>query len=90
MNNAMVATLVGLSMYAVAACEKAVDESARNGAQGPQVSFQAADANGDGRITSQEALAVPGLNFERMDSDRNQSVSPQEFATAMALSRPRG
>ena len=40
MNNAMVATLVGLSMYAVAACEKAVDESARNGAQGPQVSFK--------------------------------------------------
>ena len=37
MNNAMVATLVGLSMYAVAACEKAVDESARNGAQAPQV-----------------------------------------------------
>ena len=90
MNNAMVATLVGLSMYAVAACEKAVDESARNGAQGPQVSFQAADANGDGRITSQEALAVPGLDFARMDSDGNQSVSPQEFSTAMALSRPRG
>jgi hypothetical protein len=54
------------------------------------VKFESADANGDGRITSQEALAVPGLNFERMDADNNQSVTPQEYASATALSRPRG
>ena len=90
MNNATIATLVGLSMYALAACDKAVEESARSAAEAPQVTFEAADANGDGRITAQEAFAVPGLQFERMDSDKNQSVTPQEFATAMALARPRG
>ena len=61
MNNATIAALVGLGMYALAACEKAVDEAAEP-AQLPQVTFEAADANGAGRITSQEALEVPGLD----------------------------
>jgi hypothetical protein len=30
------------------------------------------------------------LQFDRMDSDKNMAVTRQEFATAMALARPRG
>jgi hypothetical protein len=33
---------------------------------------------------------VPGLQFDRMDADKNMAVTREEFATAMALARPRG
>jgi hypothetical protein len=89
MEKLTIATLLGAGMLTLAGCNDA-NEGAPNAAQPPQVTFETADANGDGRITSQEALTVPGLNFERMDADKNQAVTPQEFASATALSRPRG
>jgi hypothetical protein len=89
MEKLTIATLLGVGMLTLAGCDNAND-GAPSATQPPQVKFETADANGDGRITSQEALAVPGLNFERMDADKNLSVTPQEFASATALTRPRG
>jgi len=89
MEKLTIATLVGAGMLTLAGCNDAND-GAPTAAQPPEVTFEAADANGDGRITSQEALTVPGLNFDRMDADKNLSVTKQEFASATALSRPRG
>jgi hypothetical protein len=80
-------TALAAGLLALAACDKPSSGSA---SPTPPVSFEKADANGDGRITTQEALAVPGLDFARLDADGNQSVTPQEFATAMALAHPRG
>jgi hypothetical protein len=89
MKKLIITTLLGAGMLTLAACDNAND-GATGAAQAPQPSFETADANGDGRITSQEALTVPGLNFDRMDTDKNLSVTPQEYASAIALSRPRG
>jgi hypothetical protein len=87
MQKLTLATLLGAGMLTIAAC----DNTANDGApQTPAVSFEDADANDDGRITSQEALNVPGIDFDRMDADKNSAVSPQEYATAMAMSTPRG
>ncbi len=87
MNKPTIAMLLGASVLSLAACTDAGDGAP---AATPQVSFESADANGDGRITSQEAIAVPELNFDRMDSDKNMAVTREEFATAVALARPRG
>jgi hypothetical protein len=72
----------------LAGCERK-DESAQV-AQAPGPTFESVDTNGDGRITAQEGLAAPGFDFTRMDADKNQSVTPDEFASAMALHKPRG
>jgi hypothetical protein len=88
MNKITIATLLSAGMVTLAACDSASNDVA--GVEEPQVSFEAADANGDGRITTQEGLAVPGLQFDRMDSDKNMAVTREEYATAMALARPRG
>jgi hypothetical protein len=55
-----------------------------------QASFDVADADKDGTVDSSEARAVPGLDFATADADRNESLSRQEFMTAMAGSRPPG
>jgi Ca2+-binding EF-hand superfamily protein len=83
-------TLLGAGMLTLAACDQQANESMQNAAQNPELSFETADANGDGRITGQEALSAPGIDFARMDTDGNQAVTRQEFMTAMAMSRPRG
>ena len=43
--------------------------------------FRQADQNGDGQISRSEATAVQGLEaaFDRLDTDRNGSLSPEEF-----------
>ncbi|MGI9216738.1 MAG: hypothetical protein ACR2JA_07025 [Hydrogenophaga sp.] len=43
--------------------------------------FQQADQNGDGLISRSKAASVPRLEaaFDRLDSDRNGSLSPDEF-----------
>ena len=75
-------------LLTLAGCERK-DTSAQV-AQAPAITFESVDTNRDGRITAQEALASPGLDFTRMDADKNQSVTPDEFASAMALRKPRG
>ncbi|HEX5047857.1 MAG TPA: hypothetical protein VFX89_12130 [Gammaproteobacteria bacterium] len=88
-------TLAALSSAALlltlAGCDRA--NGPGNGsaqvAQSSRPTFEQVDTNRDGRITAAEALAVQGLDFNRMDADKNQSVTPEEFASAIAL-KPRG
>lgn len=48
----------------------------------PSVDFSQVDANRDGNISRPEALSAADLHasFELLDTDRNQSISPAEFA----------
>lgn len=62
----------------------------RSGDRTAQVSFEAADANKDGKIDKNEAAGIPGFNFTSADVDDNESVSREEFRTVMANSTPRG
>ena len=55
-----------------------------------QVSFDTADKDKDGKITRDEATAVPGLNFTSADTNADASLSRQEFQVAMAGAQPRG
>jgi Ca2+-binding EF-hand superfamily protein len=66
------------------------DPGPRSGDRTAQVSFEAADANKDGKVDKNEAMGIPGFNFSSADVDDNESVSRQEFQTAMANARPRG
>ena len=87
MNKAILATLLAAGVGVLAACDEPAPQSAQ-----PDVNlqFDAADANGDGVLTELEGLDVPGLNFSTMDVDKSKSVTRQEFAVAMTLSRQRG
>lgn len=62
----------------------------RSGDRTAQVSFDAADADKDGKVDKTEAAGIPGFNFTSADVDDNESISRQEFQTAMANSTPRG
>jgi len=62
----------------------------RSGDRTAQVSFEAADADKDGKVDKTEAAGIPGFNFTAADVDDNESISRQEFQTAMANSTPRG
>lgn len=46
--------------------------------------FQQADQNGDGQLSRSEAAMVPGLEaaFDKLDADRNGSLSAGEFDKA--------
>ncbi len=62
----------------------------RDGDRTARVSFESADANKDGKVDRTEAAGIPGFNFTAADVDDNDSVSRQEFQTAMATATPRG
>jgi len=48
------------------------------------------DANKDGVITQNEALAVQGLDFASADKDNSHTLSRQEFDAAINKTRPGG
>jgi hypothetical protein len=87
MQKLTLAALSAAALLTLAGCDRA-NESAQV-AQAPRPTFESVDKNGDGRITAQEALDAPGLDFTRMDADKNMSISRDEFASAEAL-KPRG
>lgn len=62
----------------------------RSGDRTARISFEAADANEDGKLDKNEAVGIPGFNFTSADVDDDKSVSPEEFRTAMAKATPRG
>ena len=51
--------------------------------------FDAADQNEDGVISGPEALTIGGLEFSQADTNGDDELSPQEYASAMQP-RPRG
>jgi hypothetical protein len=53
-------------------------------------SFDAVDVDKSGTVDQAEARAIPDLNFSTADADRDETLSRQEFMTAMAGSRPPG
>ncbi len=90
MNRIALTTGLAVAMLTLAACNGTPGPAQSNVAQGSAQSFDAADANNDGVITKQEALATPGLDFARLDADKNNAVTRQEYDNAMARSRPGG
>lgn len=54
-------------------------------AQEVEAAFQRADVNRDGRLTRQEAARFPVIeqNFDQIDTDRDQAISPAEFQAAL-------
>ena len=54
--------------------------------------FKAADRNGDGRLDPEEAKALPhaAKNFDRLDSDKDGSVSQAELAAGMKRMHGKG
>ncbi|HZZ93270.1 MAG TPA: EF-hand domain-containing protein [Usitatibacter sp.] len=52
--------------------------------QGPMARLRAADTNGDGLISRDEAKALPRLakHFDQIDTDRNGQISPEELKAA--------
>jgi Ca2+-binding EF-hand superfamily protein len=67
-----------------------VPSQSRDSSQVAQLSFDSVDTNKDGVITPNEALAVPGLDFSSADTDKSRTLDRQEFAAAMATTRPGG
>jgi Ca2+-binding EF-hand superfamily protein len=61
----------------------------RGGDRTEQVSFETADANGDGRVNRQEANDIEGFDFSRADTNNDASLTRQEFMAAMSTSTPR-
>jgi Ca2+-binding EF-hand superfamily protein len=55
-----------------------------------QVTFDTADKDKDGKVTRDEATAIPGLNFTSADTNADASLSRQEYQVAMAGAQPRG
>lgn len=62
------------------------------GAQSPgsaqQMSFDNVDKNKDGKITRDEASAVPGLDFAEADADDNDSLDRREYTLILARLTP--
>lgn len=50
------------------------------GGPGGRSGMNNADANNDGRVSRQEFMAQPNRLFERLDTDRNNVISPAEIA----------
>ncbi len=75
-----VALIAGWTLAGAALAQSAPPPPVREG-KAASTLFQQADQNGDGQISRAEAPAVPGLEaaFDRLDTDHNGSLSPQEF-----------
>lgn len=67
-----------------AAVEQAVQPTAAG--MNPADLFTKADANADGKLSRDEAQAVPGLGgkFDAVDADKDGSLSQTEFGAALA------
>ncbi len=67
--------------------EAAAQSPSKEAGIAAQTAFDTADQNKDGKVDAAEASAVPGLNFEAADTDKNASLSRPEYLSAIALGR---
>jgi hypothetical protein len=83
------ATLAAVGISTLTACDPP-EPSALENRVAAQRGFERADANNDGAVTQNEALAVPNLSFASADINKDSALSPEEFEVAFVNSRPRG
>jgi hypothetical protein len=83
------ATLAAVGISTLTACDPP-EPTALEKRISAQRGFERADANQDGAITQNEALAVPSLSFASADTDKNSALSPEEFEVAFVNTRPQG
>jgi Ca2+-binding EF-hand superfamily protein len=81
----ILATLAGMSLAALAACDQRPERPSQ---PTTQASFDKADANKDGVIERQEATSIADQAFSDVDTDDNQAVSFDEFEVALRSARP--
>lgn len=83
----LAALTVGTALALHAQVSEPVAAPARivTGAQDIDAAFDRADLNGDGKLDRTEAARFPVIEqrFDQIDSDRDQSVSREEFAAAI-------
>jgi Ca2+-binding EF-hand superfamily protein len=84
------ATLTRAEFQAAMAASTPRGNAVQSGDRTEQASFDRTDKNKDGKLSADEANTIEGFNFSRADVDDNESLSRQEFQTAMAESTPRG
>ena len=73
-------TFAGLSLGALAACDRSPERPVQ---LSPRIQFDRADANKDGVIERQEATHIADQEFADVDTDDNQAVSLDEFEVAL-------
>lgn len=87
-------TLIAIALGSLAACTLAYAQS-DSGASGGRAEkmrerfearFAKADANGDGKLSKDEAKAMPRIakNFDAIDTNHDGFVTPEEIGAAMA------
>lgn len=76
-----VALVASWTLAGAALAQSAPPPPATRDGKAVSTQFRQADQNGDGQISRSEAASVPGLEaaFDRLDTDRNGSLSPEEF-----------
>lgn len=65
-------------------------ETPDGGDRTDQLSFDQADKNKDGRVSSVEGAAISGFDFSNADANEDLFLSRPEFAAAMAWSASQG
>jgi hypothetical protein len=76
----ILATLAGMSLGILAACDRQPEPPAEPTAL---TSFNKADANQDGVLERHEATHIANHPFSDVDTDENQAVSFEEFEVAL-------
>jgi Ca2+-binding EF-hand superfamily protein len=87
LKSTFVATLLALSAASLAHAEAPADAQKGDRAQKMQARLKAADTNGDGKISREEANAsLPGIakNFDAIDTNKDGFISMDELQAAGA------
>ena len=88
--------VISLSALALAASAQAADASkdapaaSAKDSAAIQAAFKRADANGDGKLSREEAVSLPAVaeKFTQLDKDADGFISAEEFTTGVTTSAP--
>ena len=83
-----VAVLAALLLSPVAIAQQDSPPPPQGGMPSPDQIFAFLDANKDGFIAKDEAKGPLAQHFDRVDTDKDAKISPEELKTAMAAMRP--